>query len=64
MEMEGDPPRAKALEGLSSTDDLSHLSEAELSARIDALEAEIERTRFMLERKQEARGAAGSLFKT
>ncbi len=64
MDMEGDLPRKTAKTSLSSTDDLSGLSEAELSERLDALDAEMERTRAMLKSKEGARSAAASVFKT
>ncbi len=62
MDLAGDEPRTKRHQTWSTGDDLSLLSEDELSERIEALKAEIERAKASLEAKQGARGAAESVF--
>jgi uncharacterized small protein (DUF1192 family) len=61
---EGEPvrrPRGWALTELTR-EDLELLAVADLQERIEALEAEIVRTRAQMERKQAGRAAADALF--
>jgi uncharacterized small protein (DUF1192 family) len=63
-EEDGDPvrrPRGWALVELAR-EDLELLAVADLEDRIEALEAEIVRTRAQLERKRAGRAAADALF--
>jgi len=54
-------PRGWAL-GEAAREDLELMGVAELQERIEALEAEIARTRAQIERKQAGRAAADSIF--
>lgn len=61
MDTDADAPRPKT-STVSTDDDLSRLSENDLTARIEILEKEIARTREALEAKTSARRAADAVF--
>lgn len=58
-----DVPKKSGPAKISVGDDLSSLSENELSERIAALEAEINRTQQELKQRSTIRNAANSIFK-
>ena len=59
--MDWDPPKPKST-AITIGDDLTTLSVAELTARIDLLRAEIERTEAMSAEKRRVNAAADALF--
>ena len=63
MPQSDDEPRP-ATPGIVVGEDLARLSESELSARIEALRAEIERVEAALAVKEASRRAAASFFRT
>lgn len=58
-----DVPRKPETPKVTVGEDLARLSEAELSARIEALRDEINRTQSELEQRGTIRDAANSIFK-
>ncbi len=63
MDSDDPPPRPGDPLALVVRQDLDPLSVAECAARIDALEAEIVRTRTRMERAVDHRQSAASIFK-
>ncbi len=58
-----DPDQPKPKPVIATGQDLSFLGVAELTARIEALESEIARTKAEITKRQSTRAAAESVFK-